>query len=151
FGLLCLLCYVRYVQNVECRMSNVERNPKSEIRSQIAWYGLALFFFACGLMSKPMLVTLPFVLLLLDYWPLGRSAECGVRTRLHLITTRQGAESEETNDSSSPYPSPRGEGNPNLQLSTLKLSTIFRLLTEKVPFFALSTASCIVTFMVQGH
>jgi Tfp pilus assembly protein PilF len=28
--------------------------------------------FACGLMSKPMVVTLPFVLLLLDYWPLGR-------------------------------------------------------------------------------
>ena len=28
--------------------------------------------FALGLMAKPMLVTLPFVLLLLDYWPLGR-------------------------------------------------------------------------------
>ena len=35
-------------------------------------YFLALFFFALGLMSKPMLVTLPFVLLLLDYWPLQR-------------------------------------------------------------------------------
>ncbi|HWD20117.1 MAG TPA: tetratricopeptide repeat protein [Verrucomicrobiae bacterium] len=35
-------------------------------------YGLALLFFALGLMSKPMLVTLPFVLLLLDYWPLRR-------------------------------------------------------------------------------
>ena len=35
-------------------------------------YLLALFAFALGLMSKPMLVTLPFVLLLLDYWPLGR-------------------------------------------------------------------------------
>ena len=33
---------------------------------------LALFFFALGLMSKPMLVTLPFVMLLLDYWPLQR-------------------------------------------------------------------------------
>lgn len=33
---------------------------------------LALFWFALGLMAKPMLVTLPFVLLLLDYWPLGR-------------------------------------------------------------------------------
>ena len=36
------------------------------------WYSLALFFFALGLMSKPMIVTLPFVLLLLDYWPLAR-------------------------------------------------------------------------------
>ena len=31
-----------------------------------------MVFFAFGLMSKPMLVTLPFVLLLLDYWPLNR-------------------------------------------------------------------------------
>jgi tetratricopeptide (TPR) repeat protein len=38
-----------------------------------------LVFFALGLMSKPMLVTLPFVLLLLDFWPLGRTAECGMR------------------------------------------------------------------------
>lgn len=36
------------------------------------WYCLSIFLYACGLMSKPMLVTLPFVLLLLDYWPLNR-------------------------------------------------------------------------------
>ncbi len=36
------------------------------------FYGLALLFFTFGLMSKPMVVTLPFVLLLLDYWPLQR-------------------------------------------------------------------------------
>ena len=36
------------------------------------FYGLSLVLFALGLMAKPMLVTLPFVLLLLDYWPLGR-------------------------------------------------------------------------------
>ena len=36
------------------------------------WYTLALFCFALGLLSKPMLVTAPFCLLLLDYWPLGR-------------------------------------------------------------------------------
>jgi tetratricopeptide (TPR) repeat protein len=36
------------------------------------FYALSLGFFAFGLMSKPVLVTLPFVLLLLDYWPLGR-------------------------------------------------------------------------------
>jgi len=35
-------------------------------------YLLILLFFILGLMAKPMLVTLPFVLLLLDYWPLGR-------------------------------------------------------------------------------
>lgn len=36
------------------------------------FYWLTLLFFACGLMSKPMVVTLPFVLLLLDFWPLQR-------------------------------------------------------------------------------
>ena len=35
-------------------------------------YGLVFVSLALGLMAKPMLVTLPFVLLLLDYWPLGR-------------------------------------------------------------------------------
>jgi len=55
FWMLALLAYARYAQN------------KSK-----AGYFLALFFFACGLMSKPMVVTLPFVLLLLDFWPLQR-------------------------------------------------------------------------------
>ncbi|HEY5912301.1 MAG TPA: tetratricopeptide repeat protein [Verrucomicrobiae bacterium] len=39
---------------------------------QRLWYSLSFACFALGLMSKPMLVTLPFVLLLLDYWPLHR-------------------------------------------------------------------------------
>jgi len=43
------------------------------VRRPSSWrYAAVLLFFACGLMSKPMLVTLPFVLLLLDYWPLER-------------------------------------------------------------------------------
>ena len=41
-------------------------------RPKIASYLLIIVFFALGMMSKPMLVTLPFVLLLLDYWPLDR-------------------------------------------------------------------------------
>jgi len=38
-------------------------------------YLFVLLFFVLGLMAKPMLVTLPFVLLLLDYWPLRRFGE----------------------------------------------------------------------------
>ena len=41
-------------------------------RPLLTRYLLVLLCFALGLMAKPMLVTLPFVLLLLDYWPLGR-------------------------------------------------------------------------------
>src|SRR6266403_1541836 len=55
FFMLTLLAYLYYV-----------RVPR------VRGYLLVVFLFACGLMSKPMLVTLPFVLLLLDYWPLDR-------------------------------------------------------------------------------
>ena len=46
-------------------------------RPTVSRYALALVLFALGLMSKPMLVSLPFVLLLLDYWPLGRVFSAG--------------------------------------------------------------------------
>jgi tetratricopeptide (TPR) repeat protein len=55
FWLLTMLAYTRYAE-----------------RPSAGHYLLTLIFFALGLMSKPMLVTLPFVLLLLDYWPLDR-------------------------------------------------------------------------------
>src|SRR5947207_9978697 len=55
FFVLTLWAYARYT-----------RHPSA------ARYILILFLFSFGLMSKPMLVTLPFVLLLLDYWPLDR-------------------------------------------------------------------------------
>jgi len=48
-------------------------------RPRVGRYLLVMLGLALGLMSKPMLVTLPFTLLLLDYWPLGR-----LRTRRDL-------------------------------------------------------------------
>lgn len=41
-------------------------------RPRLSRYLLTMLFFAFGLMAKPMLVTLPFVMLLMDFWPLGR-------------------------------------------------------------------------------
>jgi Flp pilus assembly protein TadD len=61
FGLLTLVMYGRYA------VESKAHGPKSRV-----FYGLALLFFILGLMSKPMLVTLPFVMLLLDWWPLRR-------------------------------------------------------------------------------
>ena len=47
-------------------------------RGKRRWYFYLLMFFTLGLLSKTMIVTLPFVLMLLDYWPLGRvSTEAG--------------------------------------------------------------------------
>ena len=43
-------------------------------RPNIVLYGTVLLLYSCGLLAKPMIVTFPFVLLLLDYWPLGRFA-----------------------------------------------------------------------------
>jgi tetratricopeptide (TPR) repeat protein len=84
------------------------------------FYCLVLLFFALGLMCKPMLVTLPLVLLLLDYWPLGR------------VT---GGEWRVTGEK---------KGKPstlNPQLSTLLL--------EKLPLLGLAAASCAVTIFAQ--
>ena len=66
FGLLTLLAYVKYCSE-STRLGETAANKQSKV-----WYGCALGLFALSLMAKPMLVTLPFVLLLLDFWPLGR-------------------------------------------------------------------------------
>ena len=78
-------------------------------------YFLSLLFFMLGLMSKPMLVTLPFVLLLLDYWPLRR------------------------------FQFRYQDGSRNTKKKPIAIS----LIREKTPFFILSAASCVVTFLVQ--
>jgi hypothetical protein len=62
FGLLCLLAYTAYARS---------RDERRGARAKIN-YALALLCFALGLMSKPMLVTWPLLMLLLDYWPLRR-------------------------------------------------------------------------------
>ena len=112
FGLLALLAYVRYVKKSEVQ------SPQSKV-----YYGMALIFFALGLMSKPMLVTWPFVMLLLDYWPLQRVSSFKF-------------------SDSSPDPTP------SLHRSTTPL---LRLLLEKLPFFGLAAAASVVTYVVQQH
>jgi Tfp pilus assembly protein PilF len=111
FGLLALLFYARYA-----RQRLALHDQPSTIN-----YGLALFFFALGLMSKPMLVTWPFVMLLLDYWPLKRNAERGMRNaELGAGGTGQG-----------------------------RTLPWMKLVWEKAPFFALAAAASVVTFLVQ--
>ena len=75
FFLLTLWAYVRYAD--EFKAQSAERGVRSA--GFKIFYALALLFFALGLMSKPMLVTLPFVLLLLDFWPLERMSRLSWR------------------------------------------------------------------------
>jgi hypothetical protein len=92
---------------------------------QTAWRYLAVATsLALGLLAKPMLVTLPFVLLLLDYWPLRR---------IRFGKTEEGKPKKTG-------PSPVGrEGWLNL----------LRLLREKIPLLVLAAASSVVTFVAQ--
>jgi tetratricopeptide (TPR) repeat protein len=106
FFLLTLLAYERYVRAARSSRSLAP----SLSRPTLLYYCLSLLCFALGLMSKPMLVTVPFVLLLLDYWPLGRWQPGVGATGAVLLK---------------------------------------RLIWEKVPFFLLSAAVCVVTVLVQ--
>jgi tetratricopeptide (TPR) repeat protein len=64
FFMLTIWAYVRYAK--ECHP------PSATLRRGRIYFGLSFLCFALGLMAKSMVATLPFVLLLLDYWPLGR-------------------------------------------------------------------------------
>ncbi|MGD0412190.1 MAG: tetratricopeptide repeat protein, partial [Verrucomicrobiota bacterium] len=68
FWLLAVWAYVRYVEELKGKGATAK-----------VFYTGSVALFALGLMAKPMLVTLPFVLLLLDYWPLQRGRRPAVR------------------------------------------------------------------------
>jgi Flp pilus assembly protein TadD len=89
-------------------------------------YLTVLIAFIMGLMSKAMVVTLPFVFLLLDYWPLKR---------LQLVQ-------------------PEGEGrreNESLRDDVYKKAGLFRLLSEKAFFFVATGAAVFVSVSVMKY
>src|SRR5947207_5183597 len=103
FFLLMLNAYVRYA-----RAASITR------------YLAVAVLFAARLMSKPMLVSAPFILLLLDYWPLRRFAQ----------------------------PSST-KGKAKILQSDHQRRVIRRLFLEKIPLLVLSAGSCVITFVVQ--
>ena len=76
FWMLTVWAFVRYVEEFKLQSSKFK-----------VFYGLALALYACALMSKAMVVTLPFVLLLLDFWPLSRW-ELGSRFSWRIIAEK---------------------------------------------------------------
>jgi tetratricopeptide (TPR) repeat protein len=77
FMLLSLLCYAEYAQPAAVNTGRLEATPC--FRRSPA-YILTLLFFILSFMCKAMLVTLPFLLLLLDFWPLQRFSRLGIRS-----------------------------------------------------------------------
>ncbi len=107
FWLLTMWAYIYYVE-----------------KPRLHRYLLTLLTFALGLMAKPMLVTLPVVLLLLDYWPLKRF---------------------EIGQSASGLPA----ANQPSTIAEKPGAQAFHLLLEKTPLFVLAAVSAFVTFVVQ--
>ncbi len=132
FWFLTMLAYVGYVDGLKSHGS------KSKI-----YYGLALVCFALGLMAKPMLVTLPFVLLLMDCWPLGRIYDLrprhDVRGRFTIYDSR---------DAVRPSLGGQVKGAPADSVTQARISW-GRAIWEKVPFLLLAMASSVVTYLVQ--
>jgi Tfp pilus assembly protein PilF len=106
FALLAIAAYLRYAE-----------------KPGVGRYLLTLLVLCLGLMAKPMLVTLPFVFLLLDYWPMNRF---------------QWARPEMDQDSS-----------PSSVAGNYHATSVARLIAEKIPFFLVIAVSCLVTFRVQ--
>lgn len=71
FGLLSLIAYTHYAHCIS------SQSPKSK-----TWFLRAIAFFVLSLLAKPMLVTLPFLMLLLDIWPLKRIQDTCLRSFL---------------------------------------------------------------------
>jgi protein O-mannosyl-transferase len=108
-------------------------------RRTVVNYALLSACFAFGLMAKPMLVTLPFVLLLLDFWPLRRFAFQPTPAAAIAVPRKRGKGGKKA-QSAQPMPTP-AERDTSIPLK--------HLLLEKVPLIALAVASSAVTFAVQ--
>ncbi|MCX5849907.1 MAG: tetratricopeptide repeat protein [Deltaproteobacteria bacterium] len=107
FWMLTIIAYTRYVR---------QKSAKA--------YLLTVLCYLLGLLSKPMLVTLPFVLLLLDFWPLKRWGVLREESTHEKISGRDG-------------------------FSNKYCSGLTRPIIEKMPLFLLAAASCVITIYVQ--
>jgi len=135
FLLLTLTAYVYYVRNTSYPYNRNSTKPKYTTKTNNRnstkpryntplRYLLTLLLFFLGLLAKPMLITLPFLLLLLDYWPLRRFDPDQARKGL----------SRKKRKSSPAYD---------------KRKILLRVIIEKIPFFIIAAVSGVVTFLTQ--
>lgn len=118
FGLLAIFAYTLYVQ-----------------KSLKRWFWASWLAFALSLMSKQMFVTLPCLLVLLDYWPLGRWKQSA------LIENDTPVTEEST-----------GLRADNRESDTLiSWKARGRLIIEKWPFFLLTILACVIAVTTQEN
>ena len=140
FWMLAMGAYVHYVEH-----------PR--LRSYLA----VVAFLVLGLMAKPMLVTLPFVLLLLDYWPLQRLKQKESAREIHTVANKPVSANKRKGRSSRKHASGPRPGQTSRGVGLLERpeddkfqwALIRPLLLEKIPLFALAALSSIVTLIVQ--
>ncbi len=105
------------------------------LKPDVRRYLLVSALFMMALAAKPMVITLPFVLLLLDYWPLRRAEKLSKPVPLHQQGRR------------------RPPGQTRLPMSSSALSPPSvpwsRLVLEKIPLLVLSGGSAVITVLAQ--
>jgi tetratricopeptide (TPR) repeat protein len=120
FFLLTLSAYAAYVRRPAWRL-----------------YGLLVAAYSAALLSKPMVVTLPFVLLLLDVWPLRRMAwSIAATPQMPAARSKQGAGQHRV-------PTPR--------VAPTAAPTPSVLIIEKLPLLLLAAIVSVITYTVQTH
>ena len=113
-------------------------------------YLATLAFFIMGLMAKPMLVTLPFVLLLLDYWPLQRFGQRRAVSGAEAESRRLGSQNE---GETGPGANPHSQGVVNdskVARHEYRWAEVKPLVIEKIPFFILIPAFSALAYIAEG-
>jgi len=118
-------------------------------RPGIQRYFYVLLFFVLGLMAKPMLVTLPFVLLLLDYWPLQRFQEIKSDHKSQTEVSKLVTSDKQKGESKKQHAVKESWEVKKPADPEYKWAWIYPLLWEKVPFFILAILSSIVTCIAE--
>src|SRR5664280_1850754 len=129
FGMATIYVYALYVED-----------------HKLSKYFLCLALFALSLLANPMLVTLPFVLLLLDYWPLGRWQKA-LRQQLLPVSNDGGLIKKKVNQRKTNSTQYKKISMP----LTNRAKVIRSLLWGKSPFIFLALVSCIVTIWAQKN
>jgi tetratricopeptide (TPR) repeat protein len=127
FGLASLYTYPYYVE-----------------KQQLSKYFVCLVLFILGLMTKPMLVTLPFLLLLLDFWPLERQQKALNPVNLSVTGSGNWQMKKKVKKQKLSAESIPGE-------SRSTHPTISHLFWEKMPFFVFAIVSSILTIWAQNR